>query len=72
MEKTNLMSGRESCGRETCDGNCGVCRCGNCGGEMFAKLIQGRLKKAHRRFERRQDRSMMRQIATQYNNWRNL
>jgi hypothetical protein len=65
MQKTYQMSNGESC-----DGNCNGCSCGNCGGEMFPKLIRGRLKRDHRRYLRHQDRSVMKKITTTYN-WRN-
>jgi len=65
MKQTNVMDG------QGCDGDCRSCGCGSCGGELFAKLIGGRHKRDHRRFQRRKDRSLMKQVVTQFN-WRNL
>jgi hypothetical protein len=49
-----------------CNGDCGTCGCPNCG-EQFAKLIMGRTKRNHRRWTRRQERGLMREILSIYN-----
>jgi len=64
MQNTNVMRGHGCC-----DGDCTGCDCQDCGGAELARLIQRRNKKAYRRYQRRQDRSLLRQVHAMYN-WR--
>jgi hypothetical protein len=65
MQKTSFLTG-QGCGE-----NCDRCDCPHCGGEVMSKLIHGRHKKDYRRFQRRQDKSLLRQVHAIYN-WRTL
>ena len=56
-------------GQSNCSGDCRECGCTNCGGELLIKMIRGRTKRAHRRYQRRFDRSVLRQVSSLYR-WR--
>jgi hypothetical protein len=60
MQKTNVMSG------QGCDGDCSRCSCGVCGEEPLSRLIRGRHKREYRRYQRRQERGILRQVTAFY------
>ena len=65
MTRTKLL------GEHGCGGDCRSCCCSHCGGELFSKLIRGRHKREHRRYQRRQDKSILRHVQSFYN-WRTI
>lgn len=60
MQNTNVMSG------QGCDGDCSRCGCGDCGGESLSRLIRGRRKREYRRYFRRQEKGILRQVTAFY------
>jgi hypothetical protein len=62
MQKDGSIVGRH-CWSSDCVGK----DCANCGGKKrFAKLIRGRFKVDHRRYQRRQDRTELRQMVLDF------